>query len=156
MRAGAGGAGGAVGRVMREFSALPARPFPGAPGLTAARTGSKLRQMPNRTPQLDRVFRALADPTRRAVLEQLGRGPAAMSDLHRPFTMALPSFSQHLDVLETCGLVRSRKIGRVRTYRLVPKPLEQVEHWMTRHRSIWERRLDRLDHFLTTLQEPAP
>ena len=108
------------------------------------------------SPQLNRVFQALADPTRRAVLERLGRGPAAMSDLHRPFSMALPSFSQHLDVLETCGLVRSHKTGRVRTYRLVPKPLEQVEHWMTRQRSIWERRLDQLDAYLTTLKDPSP
>lgn len=100
------------------------------------------------------MFQALADPTRRAVLEQLGRGPAAMSDLHRPFAMALPSFSQHLDVLENCGLVRSQKSGRVRTYRLVPKPLEQVEHWMTRQRSIWERRLDQLDSYLSTCKEP--
>ena len=68
--------------------------------------------------------------------------------------MALPSFSQHLDVLEKCGLVRSRKTGRVRTYRLVPKPLEQVDHWMGRQRSIWERRLDQLDSFLATLKQP--
>ena len=110
--------------------------------------------MPNRSPQLNRVFQALADPTRRAVLERLGRGPAAMSDLHRPFRMALPSFSQHLDVLEDCGLVRSQKTGRVRTYRLVPKRLEQAEHWMTRQRSVWERRLDQLDSYLSTLKEP--
>lgn len=109
--------------------------------------------MPNQSPQLNRVFQALADPTRRAVLEQLGRGPAAMSELHRSFTMALPSFSQHLDVLETCGLVRSQKTGRVRTYRLVPKPLEQVDQWMSRQRSLWERRLDQLDTYLSTLKE---
>ena len=112
--------------------------------------------MPNQSPQLSRVFQALADPTRRAVLERLGRGPAAMSELHRQFTMALPSFSQHLDVLESCGLVRSRKAGRVRTYRLVAKPLEQVDQWMTRQRSIWERRLDQLDTLLSTLKEPPP
>lgn len=112
--------------------------------------------MPNQSPQLNRVFQALADPTRRAVLERLGRGPVAMSDLHRPFAMALPSFSQHLDVLEKCGLVRSKKTGRVRTYRLVPKPLEQVEHWMTHQRSIWERRLDQLDSFLSTTKEFPP
>ena len=112
--------------------------------------------MPKQSPQLSRVFQALADPTRRAVLERLGRGPVAMSELHRPFTMALPSFSQHLRVLESCGLVRSRKAGRVRTYRLVPKPLQQVEHWMTRQRSLWERRLDQLDTLLATLKEPTP
>jgi DNA-binding transcriptional ArsR family regulator len=104
--------------------------------------------------QLNRVFQALADPTRRAVLERLGKGPAAMTDLHRPFTMALPSFSQHLDVLENCGLVRSKKAGRVRTYRLVPRQLEQVDRWMMRQRSIWETRLDQLDSFLSTLKEP--
>ncbi|MDQ6683529.1 MAG: metalloregulator ArsR/SmtB family transcription factor [Pseudomonadota bacterium] len=112
--------------------------------------------MPNQSPQLSRVFQALADPTRRAVLERLGRGPATMSDLHRPFPMALPSFSQHLAVLETCGLVRSKKVGRARTYRLVPKPLGQAEHWMTRQRQSWERRLDQLDTFLTTVKESAP
>lgn len=112
--------------------------------------------MPKQSPRLDRVFQALADPTRRAVLERLGRGPAAMSELHRPFPMALPSFSQHLDVLENCGLVRSEKAGRVRTYRLVPKPLEQVEQWMARQHSIWERRLDQLDRYLSTLKEPPP
>ncbi len=79
-----------------------------------------------------------------------------MSDLHRPFTMALPSFSQHLDVLEDCGLVRSKKTGRARTYRLALKPLQQAEHWMTRQRSMWERRLDQLDRYLTTLKEPPP
>ena len=112
--------------------------------------------MPDQSLQLSRVFQALADPTRRAVLERLGRGPAAMSDLHRPFAMALPSFSQHLDVLETCGLVRSRKTGRVRTYRLVPKRLDRVENWLSRQRSIWDSRLDQLDSYLTTLQEPTP
>lgn len=112
--------------------------------------------MPQRTPQLNRVFQALADPTRRAVLERLGRGPATMSDLHRPHAMALPSFSQHLDVLETCGLVRSKKTGRARTYRLVPGRLKQVDDWLSRQRAAWDRRLDRLDSFLTTLKEPPP
>lgn len=110
--------------------------------------------MPNNSPQLNRVFQALADPTRRAVLERLGRGPAAMSDLHRPFTMTLPSFSQHLEVLENCGLVRSQKAGRVRTYRLVPRQLERVDQWMARQRAIWECRLDQLDSYLATLTEP--
>ena len=113
--------------------------------------------MPNQSPQLDRVFRALADPTRRAVLERLGRGPLAMGELHRSFPMALPSFAQHLDVLENTGLVRSHKAGRVRTYRLVPKPLEQVDRWLARQRGVWEQRLDRLDSYLETLKtEPNP
>jgi DNA-binding transcriptional ArsR family regulator len=109
--------------------------------------------MPNQTPQLDRVFQALADPTRRAVLQRLARGPAAVSELAQPFRMALPSFAQHLDVLERCGLVRSRKAGRVRTYRLAPRPLAAAEHWMVKQRSIWERRLDQLDSFLEDLKD---
>ena len=103
--------------------------------------------------QLNRVFQALADPTRRAVLERLGGGPAPMSELARPFRMALPSFSQHLDVLEACGLVRSRKVGRVRTYRLAPRPLKGAEHWIATQRALWERRLDQLDAYLNELKE---
>lgn len=76
-----------------------------------------------------------------------------MSELAQPFHMALPSFSQHLDVLENCGLVRSSKTGRVRTYRLAPKPLKAAEHWMVRQRTMWERRLDQLDNYLNTLKE---
>ena len=102
---------------------------------------------------LDRVFRALADPTRRAVLQRLCRGPAPVSELSQPFPMALPSFSQHLAVLERCGLVRSRKIGRVRTYRLVPRPLKAAEQWMVEQRSIWECRLEQLDNVLKAMKE---
>src|SRR5947209_5550445 len=109
--------------------------------------------MPNQFPPLDRVFRALADPTRRAVLERLSRGPASMSELAQPFRMALPSFSQHLDVLESCGLVRSRKTGRVRTYELAPEPLKEAEQWMITQRANWERRLDQLYHYLNDLKE---
>lgn len=109
--------------------------------------------MPNQSPQLSRVFQALADPTRRAVLERLGAGPAAMSDLAEPFDMALPSFAQHLSVLERCGLVRSRKVGRVRTYRLAPRPLKEAETWIAKQRALWERRLDQLDHYLERMKE---
>jgi DNA-binding transcriptional ArsR family regulator len=109
--------------------------------------------MPAPSAQLNRVFQALADPTRRAVLERLGGGPAPMSELARPFGMALPSFSQHLDVLEACGLVRSRKVGRVRTYRLAPRPLKSAEHWIAAQRALWERRLDQLDDYLNELKE---
>jgi DNA-binding transcriptional ArsR family regulator len=109
--------------------------------------------MPNQSEQLNRIFQALADPTRRAVLERLSSGPAPTSELAQPFKMALPSFSQHLDVLEKCGLVRSRKKGRVRTYRLAPQPLTVAEHWMVRQRTIWERRLDQLDDYLEDLKE---
>ena len=106
--------------------------------------------------QLNRVFQALADPTRRAVLQRLGGGPAPMTELARPFKMALPSFSQHLRMLEGCGLVRSRKSGRVRTYELAPEPLQAAEHWISAQRVIWERRLDQLDPLLLTLKEPPP
>jgi DNA-binding transcriptional ArsR family regulator len=103
--------------------------------------------------QLDRVFQALADPTRRAVVERLGRSSASMTELARPFAMALPSFSQHLDVLESCGLVRSRKQGRVRTYELAPTRLMTAEHWLSGQRTKWERRLDQLDNYLKTMKE---
>jgi|SRR3954447_26609954 len=109
--------------------------------------------MPNQPAPLNRVFHALADPTRRAVLERLSGGPASMSELAQPFKMALPSFSQHLDVLESCGLVRSRKTGRVRTYELAPEPLEAAEQWMVTQRANWERRLDQLDQYLNELKE---
>jgi DNA-binding transcriptional ArsR family regulator len=107
--------------------------------------------MPNE--QLTRVFQALTDPTRRAVLERLTRGPAAVSELAQPFKMALPSFVQHLGVLEDCGLVSSEKRGRVRTYTIAPRPLTAAEHWLAAQRVNWERRLDSLDDFLQTLKE---
>jgi DNA-binding transcriptional ArsR family regulator len=109
--------------------------------------------MPNQSVPLNRVFHALADPTRRAVLERLSRGPASMTKLAQPFKMALPSFSQHLDVLESCGLVRSRKTGRVRTYELAPQSLKEAEQWMVTQRANWERRLDQLDQYLNDLKE---
>jgi DNA-binding transcriptional ArsR family regulator len=99
------------------------------------------------------VFRALADPTRRAVLQRLGAGPAAVSELARPFDIALPSFTQHLGVLERCGLVSSRKVGRVRTYRLEPRRLEAAEKWLAGQRALWERRLDQLDAYLLEMKE---
>jgi DNA-binding transcriptional ArsR family regulator len=109
--------------------------------------------MPNQSIALNRVFQALADPTRRAVLERLSSGPAPMSELAQPFRMALPSFSQHLDVLENCGLVRSRKKGRVRTYQLAPKPLKAAESWMVEQRAIWETRINQLENYLNDLKE---
>jgi len=102
---------------------------------------------------LDRVFHGLADPTRRAVLERLSSGPAAVSDLAEPFSMSLPSFLQHLDVLESCRLVKSRKAGRVRTYQLTPQPLKVAEGWLEKQRAIWNRRLDQLDTYLADLKE---
>lgn len=102
---------------------------------------------------LDPVFRALAHPARRAVVEQLGRGPAATTELADPFRMALPSFLQHMSVLEECGLVRSEKVGRVRVWRLVPQPLETVSAWFAEQRALWERRLDQLDDYLHHMKE---
>lgn len=109
--------------------------------------------MPNHSAQLDHVFQALGDPTRRAVLKRLSGGPAAVSELAQPFDMALPSFMQHLKVLESHGMVRSRKTGRVRTYRLAPQPLQAAERWMAQQRTLWERRLDQLDSYLMELKE---
>jgi DNA-binding transcriptional ArsR family regulator len=102
---------------------------------------------------IDEVFRALSDPTRREVVERLGRSPASVSDLAEPFDMALPSFVQHLRVLEDSGLVRSRKTGRVRMYQLVPRRLQVAEHWLARQRTLWERRLDQFDAYITKLNE---
>ncbi|SJZ57913.1 DNA-binding transcriptional regulator, ArsR family [Enhydrobacter aerosaccus] len=102
---------------------------------------------------IDSVFRALADPTRRLVLERLSQGPESVSGLAAPFDMALPSFVEHLRVLEDCGLVQSSKTGRVRTYRLMPKRLRLAEDWLSRQRAIWEQRLDQLDAYLLALKE---
>ena len=99
------------------------------------------------------VFRALSDPTRRLVLERLGRSPASVGELAGPFDMALPSFVQHLGVLEECGLVRSKKKGRVRTYQLVPKGLGLAESWLDKQRNLWERRLDQMDEYLLEMKE---
>lgn len=109
--------------------------------------------MANQSAQLDHVFKALSDPTRRAVLRRLSRGPAAVSELAKPFEMALPSFMQHLDALEGWGLVKSKKEGRVRTYQISPKPMKAAEDWMIEQRSIWEQRLNRLDSFLLELKD---
>jgi DNA-binding transcriptional ArsR family regulator len=102
---------------------------------------------------VDQVFRALADPTRRRVLARLGQSPASVSELAEPFGMALPSFLQHLRTLEGCGLVRSQKEGRVRTYRLVPERLRLAEDWLAEQRALWEKRLDQLDEYLLKLKE---
>jgi DNA-binding transcriptional ArsR family regulator len=105
---------------------------------------------------IDTVLRALADPTRRRVLERLSRSPASVGELARPFPMALPSFVQHMKILEGCGLVRSSKTGRVRTYRLAPRRLRVAEDWLARQRTLWERRLDQLDAYLNELKEQRP
>jgi DNA-binding transcriptional ArsR family regulator len=107
--------------------------------------------------ELDGVFQALADPTRRQVVEQLAAGAASTSDLAQPFAMALPSFTQHLGILERAGLVTSTKTGRVRTYELAPAGLEVADGWLARQHRLWEQRLDQLDALLTeldTLERP--
>ena len=109
--------------------------------------------MPQQMAELDEVFRALADPTRRLVLRRLASGSASTSELAEPFTMALSSFSQHLSVLERAGLVTSTKAGRVRTYELVPAALDVADDWLAEQRRLWERRLDQLDTLLTELRD---
>ena len=103
---------------------------------------------------LDLTFQALADPTRRIMVERLARGPASVSELARPLAMTLSAVVQHLAVLEASGLVRSEKVGRVRTCRVEPAALGAAERWIIERRASWERRLDRLDAFLAEA-EPA-
>ena len=101
----------------------------------------------------DDVFYALSNSTRRKVLEQLSVGPATVSELAAPFAMKLPSFVQHLAVLEQSRLVRSKKRGRVRTYALAPDRFQVAEDWLTARRRLWEARLDRFDQYVTQLKE---
>jgi DNA-binding transcriptional ArsR family regulator len=102
---------------------------------------------------LDKTFHALADPSRRSIVVRLSRGPASVSELAAPLTMSLPAVVQHIDVLQKSGLVRSEKVGRVRTCRLEPGPLQSVEQWIGQHRATWERRLDRLGDVLDATYE---
>jgi DNA-binding transcriptional ArsR family regulator len=97
---------------------------------------------------LDGVFHALADPTRRVIVERLSRGPASVSELARPLPMSLPAVVQHLQVLEGSGLVRSEKVGRVRTCHLDLTQLDTAENWIRERRATWTRRLDRLGDYL--------
>lgn len=101
----------------------------------------------------DRVFHALSNPTRRRVLERLSVGPATVSELAAPFDMQLPSFVQHLSVLERSRLVRSKKRGRVRTYEIAPERLKVAEDWLSERRRQWEARLDRFDQYVKQLHE---
>ncbi|GMV08092.1 MAG: transcriptional regulator [Gemmatimonadota bacterium] len=101
----------------------------------------------------DDVFQALSNSTRRTVLERLSVGPATVSELAAPFDMKLPSFVQHLSVLERAQLVSSTKRGRVRTYEIAPERFEIVEDWLSARRRVWEARLDRFDRYVTHLNE---
>jgi DNA-binding transcriptional ArsR family regulator len=98
------------------------------------------------------MFHALADPTRRAIVARLSQGPASVSELARPLPMALPSVFQHLRVLEESGLIRSEKVGRVRTCRVEPTAMRRAEDWLAVQRAWWEGRLDRLEAYLEDLQ----
>lgn len=103
---------------------------------------------------LDFVFSAMADPTRRAVIERLLDGPASVSELHGPHDMALPSFLKHLGKLEQAGLVRSEKTGRTRTLHIEAAPMAAAEDWLSRQRKLWEGRLDRLQALAEALERP--
>ena len=105
-------------------------------------------------PALPDVFHALSDPTRLAVVERLSVSPASASELAKPFAMALPSFMQHMAVLERAAIVTSHKSGRVRTYQLAPGSLQVASAWLGEFRNHWERRLDQLDHLMITSNHP--
>ncbi|HZC40626.1 MAG TPA: metalloregulator ArsR/SmtB family transcription factor [Streptosporangiaceae bacterium] len=111
--------------------------------------------MLNHDAPTDLVFHALADPSRRAMVERLATGPASVSDLARPLPMSLPAVVQHLQVLEASGLVRSEKAGRVRTCHLEPAGLRMAEDWLRRQRTAWEEKLDRLGDYLAGQAGPA-
>jgi DNA-binding transcriptional ArsR family regulator len=107
-------------------------------------------QQPRDDPTLPDIFNALSDATRLAVVERLSVSPASASELAEPFSMALPSFMQHMGVLERAGIVTSHKTGRTRTYQLAPSSLQLASAWLAEFRNHWERRLDQLDHLLIT------
>ena len=114
-----------------------------------------LKRMLDQGIDLDRVFHALADPSRRSMLERLTAGPASVSELGEPLTMSLAAVVQHVQVLEASGLVRSQKVGRTRTCAIEPNGLRTAEGWIAQRRVLWERRLDRLGEYLTDAP-PAP
>jgi DNA-binding transcriptional ArsR family regulator len=111
--------------------------------------------MDNYSLELDGVFIALADPTRRAVIRQLGNGPASVSELARPFPIALPSFMKHVRTLEASGLIHTSKSGRVRTCTLDRQRLALVDDWLAGERRVWEERTDRLEQLVTKPKETA-
>ena len=117
-------------------------------GLRSGLDSEIVKYMLNHSGTLDLVFQALADPTRRTMVARLSRGPATVTELARPLDMSLPSVLQHLRVLESSGIVRSQKQGRVRTCRIEPGVMRSAEQWITGRRALWERHLDRLGEFL--------
>jgi DNA-binding transcriptional ArsR family regulator len=113
-----------------------------------------VKHVPNQREPLDQVFRALADGSRRDMVERLVRGPATVGELAQPLAMSLPAVMQHLQVLQACGLVRTEKVGRVRTCHLEPEGLRLAEGWLGTQRTTWENRLDRLGDYLS--DNPTP
>jgi DNA-binding transcriptional ArsR family regulator len=109
--------------------------------------------MLNQQPSLDAMFQALSDPTRRGMLERLSRGPASVSELAQPFAMSLPAVVQHLAVLEGAGIVKTQKVGRVRTCTIEAGALSRAEQWINDRRIEWERRLDRLEDYLAATKD---
>ncbi|HEY7682476.1 MAG TPA: metalloregulator ArsR/SmtB family transcription factor [Gemmatimonadales bacterium] len=107
--------------------------------------------MLNQQLALDRVFQALADPARRSMVQRLTRGPASVTELARPLKMSLPAVVQHLQVLEASGLVRSEKVGRVRTCRIESRALRTAEQWLSERRNSWKHHLDRLGEYLAEI-----
>jgi DNA-binding transcriptional ArsR family regulator len=128
--------------------------------LTIGCVADTLKLMLNQSTVIDRVFQALADPSRRGMVDRLCQGPASVSELAEPLSMSLAGVVQHLQVLEVSGLIRSEKVGRVRTCRIEPVALGAAERWIAQRRSMWESRLDRLGALLdeddvTSNQEPT-
>ncbi|QQS46971.1 MAG: helix-turn-helix transcriptional regulator [Acidobacteriota bacterium] len=111
--------------------------------------------LPDRSPEIGHIFRALGDPTRRAMVERLSEGPVSASQLAEPLEITLAAVVQHLQVLEESGLVRTEKVGRVRTCRLDPAGLSLAEQWIADRRSTWERRFDRLGELLEEDDQPS-
>jgi DNA-binding transcriptional ArsR family regulator len=109
--------------------------------------------MSDNKPNVHRIFHALGDPTRRAIMEKLGDGPISVSQLAEPLEVTLAAVVQHLQVLEESGLVRTEKIGRVRTCRINPKGLDEVQKWIDDRRSLWEKRFHRLGDMLAEPEE---
>lgn len=112
-----------------------------------------LNFMLNQNSKLDLMFQALADPTRRAMIDRLSRGPASVSELAKPFDMSLPAVVQHLQALEASGLVSSQKVGRVRTCQIEPEAMSQAEQWLNQRRTLWAQRLDRLGEYLAATED---